>query len=636
MTSNSNKKYSIQIIANKILNSPIFVILILSLLLLKTIYFYNNTIAQNEALRSQTIIGTIIFLVTLICFIGILPNRARIIVTIVIDFLISILLWADNIYYIYSSSLLSISQVTNLQYTEEITSTIPSLIKWQQIVYILDLIIIVILFLSKFLKVTRKNKKTVVSNIISLIVANMGIILFCLFGYDLVQKGFDKNYNKNLQISESTIYGYHIADIIKSINFKNSAVYKDYDTMIKDYNQLKEEYNKEYGEIKYNLEGICSNKNIIVLQLESVQEFVVDKSINGKEITPNLNKFLKENIEFTNMHMQSYSSTADSEYSFVTSIYPMENGMSYSKYFLNNYDDVFKMFKNSGYNTSYMHGNVGDFWNRKNVYSRMNIDNLFFIDSFEDTSEMISGYLSDELFYKQGVEKLNNQNTPFISFMVASSSHTAFDLPGIENKEQKVKIDVGKYKDTYFGNYLEAVNYADYAFGIFVEELKKNNLYEDTAILVFGDHNGVSMYDEKLIEFLEDYDKDITDVDKKVNYTRVLCGLKIPGKNEHIVIDKMVNKLDIKPTLAYIFNMEDGFSLGTNMFASKDFICLNNGRIISKDYYYDEKWYKMKDSEAVQLDKISEEEILKLQKYQEYMQKELDISFSVNINNLLK
>ena len=35
------------------------------------------------------------------------------------------------------------------------------------------------------------------------------------------------------------------------------------------------------------------------------------------------------------MHMQSYSTTADSEHSTITSLYPMENGMSFSKYYTN-------------------------------------------------------------------------------------------------------------------------------------------------------------------------------------------------------------------------------------------------------------------------------------------------------------
>ena len=74
---------------------------------------------------------------------------------------------------------------------------------------------------------------------------------------------------------------------------------------------------------------------------------MINKEINGKEITPNLNKFINENIEISNMFMQSYSSTADSEFSATTSLYPMENGMSYSRYYTNAYDDIFTMFDGS-------------------------------------------------------------------------------------------------------------------------------------------------------------------------------------------------------------------------------------------------------------------------------------------------
>ena len=112
--------------------------------------------------------------------------------------------------------------------------------------------------------------------------------------------------------------------------------------------------------------------------------------------------------------------------------------------------------------------------------------------------------------------------------------------------------------------------------------------------------------------------------------------MKLPGVENAIKIDKTVNKLDLKPTFAYLCNLEDGFSLGTNIFASKDFICLNNERIISKDYYYDQEWFVIETGEKVDFDKISQEEREMLNEYYGYMRKELDISFSVNINDLLK
>ena len=393
------------------------------------------------------------------------------------------------------------------------------------------------------------------------------------------------------------------------------------------YDSLKDDYNEQYGESYIDIEGSMAGKNVIVLQLESIQEFVLNKTINGKEITPNLNRFIDENIRISNMFMQSYSTTADSEFSAVTSLYPVENGMAYSRYYKNTYDDIFKIFKESNYTTSYMHGNYGYFWNRTNVYSNMKVDNIELKDRFADISEDVMGYLSDELLYKQAVEKLKNYDKPFFSFIVSASSHTGFTLDGLQDRS-KINIDVGKYKDTFFGNYLESVNYADYAFGIFIDELKKADLYDDTVIILYGDHNGLDMYNNEMIEFLGELDDNVTDVDIKLNYIRVLAGMRIPGIS-NLRIDKPVSKLDIKPTLAYLCNLNDGISLGTNMLAKKDFICLNNERIVTEDFYYDENWYKIETGEMVQEDE-------KLKKYHEYMETELEISKSIVLENLLR
>lgn len=619
---------------NQIINSVVFVILIGILLLLKTFLFYNSTIATNEALELNTIVGTISFLVVLGCFIIILPNRARIVTTIIINIVISVLLFGDHVYYIYSNSVLSVAQISNLQYGGEIMKTLPMVIQAKQILYFLDILILIGLFLGKVVKLEKKEKATKNQITIKAIIAIVGIIIFCLIGTDYVQKGKLKSYNKDLQIREATIFGYHISDIQNAFTMKQQTKYKNYEDMIQDYNQLKENYDTKYGQERYPIKGILQGKNVIIVQLESIQEFVLHKEINGKQITPNLNQFLQENIEFTNMHMQSYSTTADSEHSTITSIYPMENGMSFSRYYTNTYDDLFKVFNQKDYHTSYMHGNYPYFWNRGNVYGRLNLNELVLKEQFEDLSENINGDLSDELLYRQAVEKWKQYDNPFMSYIVAASSHTPYILEGLQDRS-KVNIDVGKYKDTYFGNYLEAVNYADYAFGVLIEELKENELYEDTAILVFGDHNGLNMYNEELIDFLKATNENLTEVDLKLNYTRVACGFKIPGIKS-IQIEKPINKLDIKPTLAYLCDLEDSFSLGTNLFANKDFVCLNNERIITSRYYYDENWYDIQTGEMLNWEELELETKDLLNSYYQSMKIELDISNSVSINNLLK
>lgn len=605
------------------------------ILMIKTLLFYSSTIAINESLEAQTIIGTISFIVVIVCFLGVLPNRARIITAIVINFLISLLLFSDNLYYIYSNSVLSVAQISNLQYGDEIMETLPMVMQSKQILYFLDIFIFIVLIISKKIKLEKKEKATKKKLILRASAGMVGIIIFCLIGVKYVEKGKQKSYNKDMQIREATIFGYHISDIQNAFSMKQQTKYKNYDYMIQDYNKLKEKYEEKYGQEIYPIKGILEDKNVIILQLESIQEFVINKEINEKQITPNLNKFLSDNIEFTNMHMQSYSTTADSEHSTITSIYPMENGMSFSKYFTNTYDDLFKLFNNKNYHTSYMHGNYPYFWNRGNVYGKFNLNDLVLKEQFNDLSENINGDLSDELLYRQAVQKLKQYDNPFLSYIVAASSHTPFTLEGLEDRS-KVSIDVGKYKDTYFGNYLESVNYADYAFGVFIQELKDAGLYNDTAILVFGDHNGLNMYNEELIDFLKYTNQDITDIDLKLNYTRVACGIKIPDMIEHIKVEKPINKLDIKPTFAYLCNLDDSFSLGTNFFYNKDFICLNNERIITSRYYYDECWYDIKTGEVLDWSILDEDTKTLLNEYYQDMKLELDISNSISINNLLK
>ena len=627
-------KTKIKEIINRFFNSIGFTIVIGILLFLKTIFFYLNTISIRETIDKDTVLGTIAFLVTIICMICALPNRGRTITTIVTDILLSILLFADNVYHTYSSSVLSVAQIMNLQYGEEIMDTLPMLIQAKEILYFLDILLIIVLLCTKFLKIHKKAKTNWKMKLAKVTIGIISITLFFKIDVDFIEKAKEDPYNKDMQIKKSTIYGYHISDIENTMNIKKQAKYTTKEALLSDYDELKEIYEENYGETNYDLQGIARGKNVIILQLESIQNFVINKEINGKEITPNLNKFINENIEISNMFMQSYSSTADSEFSATTSLYPMENGMSYSRYYTNAYDDIFTMFDNEDYTTSYMHGNYGFFWNRENVYKSFEVENIELKDSFADTSENIMGYLSDELLYTQAVEKLKGYNMPFVSYIVSASSHTSFSLDGLQDRS-KVSIDVGKYKDTFFGNYLESVNYADYAFGIFIEKLKEADLYDDTVILLFGDHNGMDMYNEEMLDFLQGTDSNLTDTDIKLNYIRVACGMKIPGI-ENMKIEKPVSKLDIKPTFAYLIDGDTGFSLGTNMFARKDFICLNNERIVTSRYYFDEKWYRIKDGTEINLEELARDERELLKDYYDNMRKELDISISISINNLLK
>lgn len=620
----------------KIINSIWFPIIIGILILCKTIFFYKCTLYKNEEIDYKIIYVTILLISICIGIIEVLPNKGKIICSIIFDLFISIVLFADNLYYSYSGTFTSVAQISNLQYGEQIIDTLPALLQAKHFIYFLDIIVVLLIIFSKKIRIQNPKESNLKNNIAKCVVIFVAIVLYFKIANRYILKANEYQYNKDMQVKEASIYGYHISDINNIFNIKKQVKYRDKQSLKNAYDNLQEDYKKRYKESKYNLNGIANGKNIIILQLESIQEFVINKTINGKEITPNFNKFINENIEISNMFMQSYSTTADSEFSTLTSLYPVENGMAFSKYYSNTYNDIFRLFHRNNYTTSYMHGNYGGFWNRQNVYTKMKVDNLELKDKFNDTSENIMGYLSDELLYRQAVQKLKNYQEPFVSYIVSASSHTGFSLDGLQDRS-KVDIDVGKYEDTFFGDYLESVNYADYAFGIFIDELKNEGLYEDTVILIYGDHNGIMMDDINMIDFLQKIDPNLTDVDIKLNYIRVASAIKIPGVKK-LKIEKPVSKLDIKPTLKYICGLDKQgeLEIGTNMFGDKDFICLNNEIIVTDKYYYDEKWYDIDNGNEIDINNLNVEEQEKFSKYYNNMKTELDISNSIIINNLLK
>lgn len=614
-----------------IFQTQIIVILVGIALVLKTILLYKTAIFNAKPLEYENVHMAIVF-VFIMCTIPMLLNgRLRLWITIILDLLISILLFINELYYSYSANLVSISQISNLQYGREISIALPHLLHLHQILYFIGIIIAIVLYFSLKIKIKKQSRLIYIIGIFYLFIAidwGSHTITSWLAEAETYQ------YNKLQQIEASSIYGYQYLDLKNNINMKKNVKYKNKSDVMETYNGLIESYKDRYS-LEYDFTGLAKDKNVIVVQLESVQNFVVNRTINSKEITPNLNKFINENIEFTNMQNQSYSSTADSEFAVMNSLYPLENGMCFAQYPANDYCNLFNKFKESGYTTTYIHGNEGGFWNRNAVYSRLDIDNVLFDDVFDDDVERVSNYVSDEQVYRKIIDEIKKYDGKFMVNVVAASSHTAFDMPGLENKWKKVNIDVGdEYKNIYFGNYLEAVNYADYAFGIFIDELKNAGLYDDAVIIVFGDHAGLQMYNWEMQDFIREV-QPLNDIQTQINYSNVLCALKIPGINS-MVIDKPTSKIDIKPTLLEICGIEDEFSLGQSLFSNKNFVCINNGRIITDKYFYDGDWYSIDSGEKIDLEAVSEEERSTLQYYSDCLQKELDISLSINLLNLLR
>ena len=275
----------------RLINTKLFVVIIAILIILKTLLIYKTVLFPNDPLEIKNIYTTVAFSFIILSIPMLLKNKSRFICAMLINLFISILLCINEIYYSYSTNLVSISQISNLQYGKEISAALPNLVNIKQIVYFIDIIIILILCMFKKIKLQKEAKYNKIVSIVY--IAIVGILIY-LASIWLTEAAWHP-YNKITQVKLSSIYGYHYLDLSNNLNIKKNLKYKEKQKMMNDYNLLKNTYNENYSSV-YDFTDIAKDKNVIIVQLESIQNFVVNRKINGYEITPNLNKFINENI----------------------------------------------------------------------------------------------------------------------------------------------------------------------------------------------------------------------------------------------------------------------------------------------------------------------------------------------------
>lgn len=612
-------------------NSNGIVVLLGILLFVKTGIMYLNTLCIETEWEENFIlimgsIGYVACIIIPLFFIR--KNKTRMTWVIIFDLLVSALLFADDCYYNYSSNFVSVYQIGNLQYADEIGATLPNLLKIHHVLYFIDILVLVLIRFT-FIKNEYKTNK------VSPILATILCITLIIPGKEGFVLAKDVPWDKIEQVKRASIFGYHLQDLQKSINFEKTIPYKEKSEVLKAYQEVENyQIENQYKTSEYH--GIAKGKNVIIVQLESVPQVMINREYQGTEITPNLNQFFKKNVQCTNAHMQSLSSTADSEFSAATSIFPLENGMSFSKYPAVTYPDIFHITRDKGYMTNVIHGNRGNFWNRSQAYKGFGVENTIFDDQFSKDVQRYSYYVSDDEVYKKSVEEMRKQKEKgekFLYSIIAASSHTPFTLVGM-GEEERAKLPI-QQDGTTLTNYIQSVSYADAAFGRILQELKEEGLYEDSIIIVYGDHTGLGSSEEEIVQYYESIGLE-NRIQYKIEDTKVAMGMKIP-EVERQVITKPVSKMDIKSTILDLLGIEDKFSLGSTIFGNKDYMELNNGTILTNSYYeVSNIWYDIETGEEIELDTLPKEERTKLEKIKELNTIKINISQSIPGKNLLK
>jgi lipoteichoic acid synthase len=545
-------------------------------LFIKAFYFQFttkiNTKPFRDILNIRMCIATIGTLFILFAVISLIFNKKRFISFIILHLFLSFILLADTIYFRYYYHPLSITVFYQIGVVDSIGGSTLSLFRLKDIVFVLDLPVILLSYLY-----IRKKGLTSLSfaarAILSLPVLILGILFF---GYS-----YNKAYKPSFTIDNNYVCKYLGVAYYHYYDAK-SFVHDTFLVNRKLTGEEKELINNFLSEKKNtgsNYKNIAKGKNLIILQVEALQQFVINRSINGQEITPNLNKLIKESTYFDNFYYQiGDGNTSDAEFLVNTSLYPIKHGSVNFRYPGNTYSSIASILDSQGYATAGYHANRPTFWNRSIMYNSLGFKVLHGNPSF-NLDDKVGWGLSDASFFKQAM-KLTDTNKPFYNLMITLSSHFPYNF----DYSSRSKLDTGKYKNTLLGRYLNAQNYVDSCIGDFVNELKKKGLFDNSVLLIYGDHYGIPKDDAKdLLEFLNLKNNEF----EWTKLQKVPFIVHYPGVENGTIKHTTGGELDIMPTVANLMGFEAPYAIGKDLFnTSNGYALLRNGSLATDKYIY--------------------------------------------------
>ncbi|MDR1572629.1 MAG: sulfatase-like hydrolase/transferase [Clostridiales Family XIII bacterium] len=318
--------------------------------------------------------------------------------------------------------------------------------------------------------------------------------------------------------------------------------------------------------------GVAEGRNLIVIQVESLQNFVVGLEYNGQEITPNLNRLIGENsVYFDNFYQQvGGGNTSDAEFAVNNSICGVMKSYTYELF----QDNVFRglpvLLSEKGYDTAVFHAHEDrGYWSREGMYPAQGFGRFFggleLVGGDYEMTEWMGWGLTDSEFFKQTLPMMKSLREPFYSFVITLSNHHPFLMLDHYSFIDLLPEDEG----SLVGNYLRSAAYTDYAIGLFIDMLKDDGLYERSVIAVYGDHQGLTMEGDVPSDMRRllgrDYDFDAM--------MRVPLIISLPGGADIRQTSHTAGgQIDFMPTMAYLMGFEslDTLYLGHNLLTIRE------------------------------------------------------------------
>ncbi|EGP5651513.1 LTA synthase family protein [Enterococcus faecium] len=621
----------------------------LAIVLTAVFFFWLKTIIAYYADFSLGVEGTIQYFIlwinpiaTALLFFGlslyIKKPKPALAILLIIDILNTLLLYLNIIFYREFTDFITVKSVLGFsKVSQGLSGSSFSLMKPHDVIYWLDIAVFIGLLVWLMIK-----KIPIKSNPVG---KPMAIAVTCLSGLifsgnlalseanrpQLLQRTFDRSYIvKYLGIDAYTIYDGIKTGMTSSVRAHASSNGID---EVLDYTK------KHYAEPNPETFGITKGKNVIVLHLESFQQFLINMKVDGQEVTPFLNSIFQNQatISFDNFfHEVGQGKTSDAENMLETGTFGLPQGSLFTEL---GSDNVFQaapaiLGQKQGYTSAVFHGNVASFWNRDHVYKNLGYDNFFDRSYFDESDETLGYGILDKDLFRESAQYLEHLQQPFYTKFLSVTNHTPyytddknFDFPSLNTGNSTVD------------NYVRTAHYLDQSLEQFFTYLKKSGIYQNSIFVIYGDHFGISNTDNKDLASALGKDPDTWDEFDNAQMQRVPLMIHMPGYTKGSVNHEYGGEIDVLPTLLHLLGIDDKDYLhfGTDLLSSQhdQVVAFRNGNFVTPKYTilggkaYNNQTGEIIDTKAAGIDE-------EISKDQEKVKSALSLSDKLNQENLLR
>lgn len=529
-------------------------------------------------------------------------------------------LFSNVVYYREFADYISVStMMATSSVSTGLGETALELFNLWDLVYFADFIIIAIVLRKKPYKLNPKP----FSKRASFAVSSLAILLFSVNLFtaeidrpELLTRGFSNTYIVRA-LGLPAFFTYNAHQTYTAEKERSDATAEDLVPV--------EEYVQEhYASPNSDYFGIAKGRNVIYLHLESLQQFVIDYKLNVDgveyEVTPFLNSLYhsQSTLAFSNFFNQvKAGKTSDAETMIETSLFGLNQGSFMVQYGGSNTQQAapYILSQNGGYTSAVFHGNSASFWNRNNTYKQWGY-NYFFDQSYfsEATEENSFQYgLNDKIMFADSIQYLERLQQPFYAKFITVSHHYPYTSSLIGDE---IGFPLADTPDETINGYFATANYLDASIKAFFDYLKATGLYENSIIVLYGDHYGISnSRNPDLAPLIGKDSQTWSDFDNAM-MQRVPYMIVVPGMTNGGIIDTFGGQIDALPTLEHLLGIEANnyLQVGQDMLSSEhsQVVALRTaGNFITPKYtsYGGKIYYTETGVEITNPDEVTQKEI---------------------------